>query len=295
MRKLTIGMCTYDDFDGVYFTIQSIRMYHSEVLDDIEFIIVDNNPLSKHGESLKHFTTSIQEPYQYIPFTDYTSTTIKNIVFEKANTPYVLCVDCHVLLEAGSIKKLIEFYDKNAARGLYHGPLLYDNLEDISTHFNLTWSSHMWGQWGTDSRGFDRDNEPFDIPAQGCGLFTCRKADWLGFNPNFRGFGGEEGYIHEKYRRNNREVKCLPFLGWCHRFGRPNGIPYTNTYNDWYRNYIIGALEIGLDTDAIEDAFLTVIPEDTREYIKDEVVQIFEKDEVVEIFNTPKTKCNCRS
>ncbi len=27
-KLLTIGMSTYDDFDGVYFTLQSLRMYH---------------------------------------------------------------------------------------------------------------------------------------------------------------------------------------------------------------------------------------------------------------------------
>ena len=33
--KLTIGMACYDDFDGVYFTINSILQYHREVIDDI--------------------------------------------------------------------------------------------------------------------------------------------------------------------------------------------------------------------------------------------------------------------
>jgi hypothetical protein len=27
-KLLTIGMATYDDYDGVYFTLQSLRMYH---------------------------------------------------------------------------------------------------------------------------------------------------------------------------------------------------------------------------------------------------------------------------
>ena len=30
---LTIGMATYDDFDGVYFTIQSLRLHHAEVME----------------------------------------------------------------------------------------------------------------------------------------------------------------------------------------------------------------------------------------------------------------------
>ena len=41
MKKLTVGMATHDDFNGVYFTIQSIRLFHKEVLDDIEFVIID--------------------------------------------------------------------------------------------------------------------------------------------------------------------------------------------------------------------------------------------------------------
>ena len=28
-------MCTHDDYDGVYFTIQSILLFHPEVRDDI--------------------------------------------------------------------------------------------------------------------------------------------------------------------------------------------------------------------------------------------------------------------
>ena len=35
-RKLCVGMCTFDDYDGVYFSVQAIRMFHSEVSDQIE-------------------------------------------------------------------------------------------------------------------------------------------------------------------------------------------------------------------------------------------------------------------
>jgi hypothetical protein len=37
---LTIGMATYDDFDGVYFTVQALRLYHD--LRDTELVVVDN-------------------------------------------------------------------------------------------------------------------------------------------------------------------------------------------------------------------------------------------------------------
>ena len=36
-KFLTVAMATYDDFDGVYFTVQSICVFHPEVADEIDF------------------------------------------------------------------------------------------------------------------------------------------------------------------------------------------------------------------------------------------------------------------
>lgn len=259
MRKLTIGMATHDDYDGLFFSIQSIRMHHKEVLDDVEFVIIDNNPFSKHGEAIQNFIKNIKEPFQYLPFTKYQSTTVKNKVFELADTPYVLCIDSHVLLESGSLKKLIDFYDSGKDYGnLLQGPLVYDCMNAISTHFNLDeWSSNMWGTWATDQRGIDPSSDPFEIPAQGMGLFSCRKDSWLGFNKEFRGFGGEEGYIHEKYRKHGKKTLCLPFLRWNHRFTRPNGTTYPNTLSERFRNYCIGFEELCLDNTELIKHFST--------------------------------------
>lgn len=260
MRKLTIGCATHDDYDGLYFTIQNIRMFHPEVLDDIEFVIIDNNPNSNHGKSNRKLLEWIKEPVQYLPFTKYKSTSVKNKVFDLADTPYVLCLDSHVLVQPGAIKKLIDFYDSGRDHGnLLQGPLLYDDMISISTHFDLKWHGYMWGQWGTDPRGADINGEPFEIIAQGMGLFSCRKGSWLGYNKEFRGFGGEEGYIHEKYRKNGRKTLCLPFLRWLHRFERPEGISYPNNLRERYNNYIIGFRELGLDTKELEEHFKDVI------------------------------------
>lgn len=55
-KLLTIGMSTYDDFDGVYFTVQSLRTYHSVLKNnDIEIIVLDNNPDSVHGQETAKF------------------------------------------------------------------------------------------------------------------------------------------------------------------------------------------------------------------------------------------------
>ena len=85
---------------------------------------------------------------------------------------------------------------------------------------------------------------------QGMGLFACRKDAWPGFNPLFRGFGAEEGYIHEKVRQGGGRTLCLPFLRWMHRFNRPLGAPYPNIWEDRIRNYYIGWRELGLPTEA---------------------------------------------
>lgn len=260
MRKLTIGMATHDDYDGLYFSIQAIRTFHKEILDDIEFVIIDNNPSSAHGDCIRKFINWIQEPVQYLPFTKFQSTTVKNKIFELADTPYVLSIDSHVLLEAGSIKKLIDFYDSGEDNGnLIQGPLIYDDMLSVSTHFDHQWSSHMWGTWGTDKRGIDPNGDPFEIPSQGMGMFSCRKDSWLGYNKEFRGFGGEEGYIHEKYRQHGKKAICLPFLRWIHRFDRPNGVSYPNDLKQRYINYLIGFNELHLDTKELKEHFKDVL------------------------------------
>jgi hypothetical protein len=275
VKKLTIGMATHDDYDGLYFSIQAIRMYNQEVINDIEFVIVDNNPTSVHGRAVSDFSEWIRQPVQYIPFKKFKSTTIKNKVFELADTPYVVCVDSHVLIVPGALKKLIEFYDAGKDEGnLIQGPLLYDDFTSISTHFDLRWNDHMWGVWGTDDRGIDINAEPFEVPAQGCGLISARKDSWLGYNKDFRGFGGEEGYIHEKYRKHGKKTLCLPFLRWMHRFNRPNGASYPNDLKERFRNYLIGFMELGLDTNELEDHFKNIVNKDEIATMRKEVVQL---------------------
>jgi hypothetical protein len=260
MRKLTIGIPTYNDYDGLYFSIQAIRMYHPEVLDNIEFVIIDNNPDSEHGKSNRNLTNWIKEPYQYLPFTKYNASTVKNKVFSLSDTPYTLCMDSHVMIVPGALKKLIHLYDCGGDDGnLLQGPLVYDDFHHYSTHFDDTWSSHMWGTWQTDERAKETDAPPFEIPAQGMGLFSCRTDSWLGFNKAFRGFGGEEKYIHEKYRQHGKKTLCLPFLRWLHRFERPAGIPYKNDLKDRFRNYMIGHHELGQDTKVLREQFKGVV------------------------------------
>ena len=244
--KLTIGMATYDDFDGVYFTIMSIILYHRAALPDIEIVVIDNNPDSSHGQAVSQFCKQTGQ-VRYIPAAEYKGTTIRERVFAEARGDFVLCMDCHVFLHDDAIGRLLEYCTNHPdSIDLLHGPLCYDNLQNISTHMEARWNKGFYGVWGNDPRARNGDGEPFDIPLQGMGLFACRKAAWPGFNRKFRGFGGEEGYIHEKFRQNGGRTLCLPFLYWSHRFQRPSGAQYANRWEDRIRNYLIGWDELGM-------------------------------------------------
>ncbi|WP_162914504.1 glycosyltransferase [Taklimakanibacter lacteus] len=245
---LTIGMATYDDYDGVYFSLQAMRFYHPEILDDVEFLVIDNRPDGPCGAPLKDLERHIGN-LRYIPAGDVTGTAVRERVFSEADGEFVLCMDCHVLFAPGSLRKLIDYFRSvPATNDLVQGPMMYDDLARTSTHWTEGWQGGMFGMWASDPQGDSPDDPPFEIPLQGLGIFACRRKAWPGFNAGFRGFGGEEGYIHEKFRQRGGRVLCLPALRWLHRFGRPMGASYPNRWEDRIRNYLIGFGEIGWDT-----------------------------------------------
>ena len=314
-------MAHHSDYHGAYFSIQDIRKElifngRQDLLDKIEFIVVENAPDTNHAKELKNLFNHISQNKKNIDFSESQGTSqTRNKVIEAATGDFVLVMDCHVMLcpVVKVIEKIFEFMEANKdSNDLYHGPLIYDNLNHFSTQFNDTWGAEMWGQWGQawtckcNNFNFtimNRENrakvfslvkqrehshcpscnkefpnvqyaqhegpflnsgcevsankdQPFEIPMQGLGLFFVRKAAWLKFNENARAFGGEEGYIHEKYRRYGYKVLCLPFLKWLHRFGRPDGVKYTLTLKDKVRNYILGFTEIGMNLEPIRKHFM---------------------------------------
>jgi glycosyltransferase involved in cell wall biosynthesis len=318
--KLSIGMAHHMDYDGVYFTIQSLRLHHQVHGDDFEIIVVDNSPDTRHGQLVQNLCLNWSDgiTIKYVPFADAVGTTqSRERIFKEATGDAVLVMDCHVLLHPGSISRLVEHYKMvGDSKDMFTGPLMFDNLTNWTTHFDMVWRSQMWGVWskawtcscgefnfcvrdhvgectyhrlvleghqveGCDfcgsplpkglpfaghekhlvERGFralggSPYDSPFTIPAQGLGVFSCRKDAWVGFNENMRGFGGEEGYIHEKFRQRGGATWCLPFLRWNHRFGRAEGIRYPIEMFHKVRNYVLGFQELGLPVDDIRAHFV---------------------------------------
>jgi hypothetical protein len=273
--KLTIGMATYDDYDGVYFSVQAIRMYHPEVTAETEILLIDNNPSGPCAQALKELQNSVPG-YRYLPVSDIRGTAVRDFVFREATGEYVMCIDSHVFIVPGAIRKLIDYFDAHPdTADLLQGPMLGDDLVSFNTHFEPVWGQGMFGIWGRDERGKDPDGEPFEIPMQGLGLAACRKTAWQGYNSRFSGFGGEEGYIHQKFRNAGARTLCLPFLRWMHRFARPLGIRYPINWQDRIRNYLIGFREVGLDIESV----LLHFRESTSDELVDDVVSKLEEEE----------------
>jgi len=264
-KLLTIGMATYDDYDGVYFTVQSLRMYHDLPKDSCEFIVIDTNPESEQGKATKSFISSQIPEGKYISQNKQIPSSFnKYDIVKHADGKYILIVDCHVLLQPNAIKRLLKYYEDNPnCKNLVQGPLLYDQLNDYSTHFDPKWSGHMYGVWSKNKEAYEK-GEPFEIPMQGMGLCSFEKNNWPGIYEYFHGFGGEEGYIAEKFRLNGGKNICIPQLGWCHRFGRPSGVPYRLILEDRILNYFLGWLEMYRDLDH-------KMVKETYEWFKDKI------------------------
>ena len=265
--ELTIGIPTYDDFAGVYFTVQALRLYQD--LEHTEVLVVDNF-------GCQHTKSFVEEGAgaRYVLETQTVGTApAKNAVFREARGHAVLCCDSHVLLTPGAVARLRAYHREHPdTSDLLQGPLVFDELQTVATHFDSEWRGQMWGTWSTDPRGLDPNAEPFEIPMQGMGVFSCRRDAWPGFNPLFEGFGGEEGYIHERFRRAGGRCLCLPWLRWLHRFGRPAGVPYPLAVSDKVRNYVIGFLELGWDLDPVLEHFFESLPEEQVETLAREAL-----------------------
>jgi Glycosyl transferase family 2 len=256
---LTIAMATYDEYDATFFTVNAIRMYHPEIADETAILVLDNHPSGPCAPALKSLDEKVQG-YRYVPYDGFKGTTVRDFLFREANSEFVLVMDAHVLFAPGALAKLVAFLKtQRHSRDLFQGPLVSEDLKPFGTHFNPIWSRGMYGQWGFDERATDPDAPPFEIPMQGLGVFACRKQAWPGLNPRLQGFGGEEGYLHDKIRANGGKVMCLPFLRWLHRFRAAGDIPYPVSWRDRVRNYLIAYDELGLDNAPVREHFESLL------------------------------------
>lgn len=250
---LTVGMATYDDAFGVWTTLGAIREHHP----DVPVIVVDTKPGGCHRT--RGMTLAAGGQYFHRP--DLTGTAApRDAVFRLAKTPWVMVVDCHVIMRAGAIAAAMQYAEDHPdSADLIQGPLIGDDGTVAGTHWRPTTSPGLWGTWDVDQSAMQR-RVPFAIPAQGLGQFMMRRAVWPGFHPLHRGFGGEEGYLHEKVRQNGGRALCHPGIGWRHFFrDMENGAPpppYPLKTDDHVWNLLVTHRELGIEAeDAIFQDF----------------------------------------
>lgn len=255
--KYTIGMPVYSEYDRPVMTCASLLTHHGDKIDEI--ILVDNKPTSQESRPLAAWCQQ-NAKLRYVALPNPVGTAPpKNAVFESARPgSHVICMDSHVLLFAGALDALDEFYAANpeAVDDLVQGPLVYNDMTSISSSLSNAWGGDgVWGQWKYDQEM--ATHKWFEILAQGMGLFACSKAGWLGFNKNYRGFGGEERYIHEKFRKAGRKTWCVAGLRWWHCFGKATPVRYPLNSRDKCRNYAIGLTELGIPLTDLKGRFVS--------------------------------------
>lgn len=297
--RLTVGMATWRDFENTWHTVRSLSLHHPDVADELEILVVDSDPdfpdRHQNPDGARSPSERLRDLCNHVPQARYIvhdgpggTAAPRNQVFTEARGEVVLCIDSHVLLPTGALRKTLDWFDQHPDfHGLVQGPMLYDNNEAVPCMAPF-WGDGMLGQWANDHRYTGPDGEPFPITMHGLGLFGCRKSDWLGFNPHFRQFGGEEGYIHDKYRLAGREVLLLPWLQWAHQFRDPHvHAGYASSPRARIRNYVLGRVELGMDIDDIRRHFFVEGPRPGLVYRQEEWLQILE--EVAEMTNGAAT------
>lgn len=241
-------MATYDDAFGCWATIGMLEEYHP----DVEIIVIDTKP----GGCRRTKSMTLAAGGRYFHRPDLAGTAApRDAVFRLATTPWVMVIDCHVIMRAGAIASAQHYAEDHPdSVDLIQGPLIGDDGNVAGTHWRQTTEPGLWGTWDVMPRS-KGGNAPFDIHAQGLGHFMMRRAAWPGFHPLHRGFGAEEGYLHQKVRQNGGRTLCHPGMGWRHYFrDMENGAPappYPLKTDDMVWNLLVTHREVGIEAEEV--------------------------------------------
>jgi glycosyltransferase involved in cell wall biosynthesis len=127
--ELTVGMATYRDFDGVYFTIQALRLYQD--MEGVEIVVVDNFGC----EATRAFVEGLGIGRYILSSKPVGTAAPRDVIIRETRGESVLCLDCHVLLVPGAVARLKHFYREHPdCMDLLQGPLVDDRLERSAFH-----------------------------------------------------------------------------------------------------------------------------------------------------------------
>lgn len=234
--ELTIGCATFDDPHAID-TLLDLLIHHREAMGRVELIVVDNAPHTRNGRDLKVRMEKMRDLAASVRYIESAAilgpAASWEMVFSEAQGESVLCLHSHCRLFPGAVAGLLEFYRGNPeCADLITGPAIQDDLRLANAA------------------------DDYDVPAIESAAFSCRKSAWVGFNPDFRGFGKYGDYLAEKFRQHGRRVRCLGILPSWHLSGHLHGVPYPKTVTDRVRNAMIACLELGQSVDALRAEYV---------------------------------------
>lgn len=267
--KLTIGMANYDDAEGAWWTLSSLRLNHVPLgNNEIDLLVCDDMP-ERNKELLKVCADS-RARYIHLG-RNQGPARAKDGVWENAVGDNVLVIDSHVLLAPGVIQYLIENGDEIKS-DMWVGPLLNESGGTVATELLPELRGAFFGIWTVNSD----PSRIREIHAHGSAFAFMARKTWPGFSPHFRGFAGEEIYIHDKVRRAGGKVLLVRDLGWIHRFSRfGRAITYKLTLNDKLRNYTIAAYEMGWNVPQMWEYIGKNLPMDQRQAVAKDLLAIY--------------------
>lgn len=239
-EPLTVGMGTWNDYAGVFMTVESLRRWNGFTGP---IVVVD----SYGCEQTRLYCLSSGVGYHRRLDLRGTSKP-RDLVFSVSSTEYVMCVDCHVMMFG--LSDLLS-YLPSMGSDLYFGVL--SSGGKLWTHWTPEWTGLQYGVYASYP-----SVEPVRIPMMGLGAFVSRRDAWLGFHPLFQGYGVEESYVAGLYRSRGRNLVSLPFWSYVHRFTLAGGTNYS-TGIEMYKNYLIGQHSLGRPTEHIREQFRSVL------------------------------------
>ena len=298
LPRITVAMAAYDDYYGVDLTVQTLRLFHPEMMPLVDILVV----VAKTGTWHHHQTVKSCKAWgvRCIEYDGPGGTSHpRQFAIEQVQTEFTLFCDCHVQFLPGTLRGLHTFWRLNRqSDDLIMGPLVWEEFCEwdgearklMALGQNWAWGGDraakdpgkrygrmigQWRNWKQNPQGLVPTDAPLEIPLHGLGAFSFRTASWPGFSKHHEGFGGEEAYIARKYSKRGNRVILLPSFRWRHRWGREK-IPYKSNVNQTYRNFLVGEAELGEDWGVYEHyREHKLVGPKVLESIREEVRQLF--------------------
>lgn len=253
---LSICIGTFREAKNLRWTLASLLLDLAacpRLIPLVEIVVVDNEPQGPDGWI--NLKTCRNSGAKYVPMPEPVGTAPpRNRVVEEATGNWHMWLDSHCELGRGVLEKIVDWCVANPRDDdLHYGTLLSSAIirpdgkpAIVWTHLKREFGGDgMFGKGAINPVAYDPNAKPFEVDQAGSWFYLARKESWLGFHPQFRGFG-LEGYLATKYRRAGRKAWCHPaFQGWHLFREKSEPAPFPTDWFNRTRNLVLTWQELG--------------------------------------------------